>query len=194
MPVVINPASEVGKELRKWEQHHTVYALDENYESKPGNPYQYREYPKMLYKASRRSNGQAACQLAAPPLNQFGGPSAVDEWNREVLAVEAFNVANRKTVSDDQAERIAVGQGWSLSQQAAIAQYEQNQIDIGNAAAEVAASVAKMSAKAQVEYAAAEEQTIEHVTDVKPQRRHKKRGRPRKPIAVSGAREHGTEE
>jgi hypothetical protein len=168
--------------------------MDVNYESKPGNPYQYREYPKMLYRAARRPNGQAACQLAPPPLNAFTGASAVDEWQREMLAVESFNIANRKTVTDDQAERIAVGQGWCLSQQAALDQYEQNQIAIGNAAAEVAASVTKMSAKAQAEHAAAEETTIEHVTDIKPQRRHKKRGRPRKPIAVSGSREHGSED
>lgn len=197
MPIVINPASEVGKELRKWEQHHTVYALDENYESKPGNPYTFREYPKMLYQAARRPNGQAACQLAPPPLNAFSGPQAVDEWNRETLAIESFNVAHRKVVGDEAAERIAVGQGWCLTQQAALDRYEQEQIAIGNAAAEVAAKVKTMSPKAQAEYAAAEETTIEHVTDIKPAKKshYKKRGRPfKKVVAVSGDREHGSED
>jgi len=196
MPVVVNPASELGKELRKWEQHHTVYSIDENYESKPGNPYQFREFPKMLYRASRRPNGQAACQLAPPPLNLFSGASAVDEWQREMLAVEAFNVANRKIVNDEAAERIAIGQGWCDSQTKAIDQYEQEQLAIGNAAAEAAAAVKRMSPSAQAEYAAAEEQTIEHVTDIKPVKRRatKKRKHRRSVVAVSGDREHGSED
>lgn len=196
MPVVINPASEIGKELRKWEQHHTAHSIDENYESRPGNPYVFREYPKMLYKAMKRSSGQVACQLPPPPLHLFSGPNATDEWQREMVAVETFNNACRKVVQDEAQERLASGQGWSTSQQGAIDRFEQDERAIGNAAAEAAHAVRRMSASAQAEYADAERQTIEHVTDVKPAKRrgHKRRGRPRKAvIAVSGDREHDEE-
>jgi len=192
MPVVINPVSEVGKELRKWEQHHTAYSIDENYESKPGNPYQYREFPKMLYRALKRSNGQAGCQLSPPPLALFSGPSATDEWQRAMLEVETFNASTRKIVPDEAQERLAIGQGWCLSQQAALDQFEANERALGNAAAEAAHAVKRMSPAAQEEYAAAEQLTDAHVTDVRPaKRRGRKRGRPRKAIvAVSGGREH----
>jgi len=159
--LVINPHSALGKELRKWEQHRTELVPRG---TNPGNPYVYREYPKMLYRAQRLPNGQSGCLAQHPDPYQF---ERADQFERAVLMVESFNRSCTRVVSDESQERIAIGQGWALDPKAAMAVYEQEQQAIGNAAAEAAYAAQGMTSKAREELKAADASTHQHVTDVK---------------------------
>jgi hypothetical protein len=156
--IVINPASELGKELRKWEQHPGPYGRN------PGNPYTFREFPKMLYKAQRQINGQFACMLPAPHPYGFERPEG---FNQALLAVESFNRSCYRIVGDASEEAIAKGQGWALSPTLAMSVYEAEQRAIGDAAAEAAFQVQRMTENARTEFAAANASTHQHVTDLK---------------------------
>lgn len=158
--MVINPHSALGKELRKWEQHRTELVPRGTH---PGNPYVFREYPKMLYRAQRKPNGQFACILPMPDPYAYDKP---DLYQRDVLMVESFNRSCSCIVADDSAERLKRGQGWALDPGAAVAQHEAEEQAIGNAAAEAAATAKRMSEKARAELAAADASTHQHVTDV----------------------------
>jgi hypothetical protein len=177
MPVVINPASEYAKEIRKHEQHPTRFALDEDGNMRPGNPYVFRPYPRMLYKAQRQPNGQPACLMPQPDSFAF---EKMDQYERAILQVETFNKACQTIVPSEEAERVAQGQGWSLTPQAALERYEQEQQAHAQAAAEAAHAAQRMSEKARAELAAADAATHEHVTDVV-----KTRGRKRGARAVA---------
>ena len=163
--LVINPHSALGKELRKWEQHRTELVPRG---TNPGNPYVYREYPKMLYRAQRLPNGQSGCLAQHPDPYQF---ERADQFERAVLMVESFNRSCTRVVSDESQERIAIGQGWAVDPKAAMAVYEQEQQAIGNAAAEAAYAAQGMTSKARDELKAADASTHQHVTDVKGNKR-----------------------
>lgn len=174
--MVINPHSTLGKELRKWEQHYSELTPRG---TQPGNPYVYRAYPKMLYRAQTYARtGQPSCLVAMPDPYIFDRP---DMYEREVLAVESFNRSCQRIVHDESEERIAKGQGWADGPTEALDLFERQQQDIGRAAAEAAFHAKRMTDKAQREFAAAGEETHEHVVDVQ----GKKRGR--KPKAVTGS-------
>src|SRR6185437_10122022 len=104
-----------GKELRKWEQHPGPYGRT------PGNPYVYRPYPKMLYKAQPQVNGQVACLLPAPHPYGFEKP---EQYNQAMLAVESFNRSCTRIVRDESEEAIAKGQGWANDPRAALERHE----------------------------------------------------------------------
>jgi len=50
MGVVFTQESNYAKEMRKWEAHHTQFGA-------PQRPYEFREFPRMLYKADRDAKG-----------------------------------------------------------------------------------------------------------------------------------------
>lgn len=175
MGVLITSESEWGKELAKWEQFPNKPYIGE---AGPGNPYVYREYPRMLYRAQRMPNGKVSCGEAPPHPHYFADPQAYD---RELGMIESFNRSCYRLAKDESEEAVLKGQGWCRSQQEALAAFEREQQAIGNAAAEAAYAVARMSDKAQAEHAAAEASTEHHVVDVVPAR---KRGRPVKGIVA----------
>lgn len=176
--IVINPHSALGKELRKWEQHRTELVPRG---SNPGNPYVFRPYPRMLYRAQALPNGKTACMMPQPSPYEYQSAS---EYERACLLKESFDRLCQRIVPDEGAERIAVGQGWSLTAPDALARAEQEARAIGQAAAEAAYAASRMSDKAKAELSAADQTTHEHVTDVvgiKKGRRGRKRV-----IAASG--------
>lgn len=146
MPVVINPESELGKEMAKWEK-----------------PYQYRPFPKMLYRAQKRSNGKVMCMAPAP--SPFGWRDA-NEYNAAINEAESFTASCQRIVHDESEMRIAKGQGWCEGPDAAIAQFEREEQALGNAAAETAFAVQGMTDKAKRELREVDGLTHEHVTDV----------------------------
>jgi hypothetical protein len=185
MPVVISPASELGKELRKWEQHHTRYAIDEEGSSVPGNPYAYRHYPMMLYKARKLPNGQTKCLVPPPQAYEF---EKMDQYERAVLFAESFNASCQLTVKSETDHAKALNEGWRASPSEALAHADGLEQDIARAAAEAAHSAQRMSAKAQAEFEAAGAETHKHVVDLVGA---KKRGRPAKTKPVAQAPEIG---
>jgi hypothetical protein len=175
--VVINPHSAYGKELRKWEQHRTDLVPRG---TNPGNPYVFRPYPKMLYKAQRQLGGQYVCMPPAPHPYDFAKP---EEHQQAILAWESFNRSCTRIVKDESEERLAKGQGWAESPVLALERHEQDERAIGQAAAEAAFTARRMTEKSQAELVEAESSTYQHVTDVTgtPKAR---RGRPPKALAT----------
>lgn len=184
--IIINPHSEMGKELRKWEQHRTDLVPRG---TNPGNPYVYRPYPKMLYRAQKNHMGKVLCMDAAPHPYAFERP---EQFERAMLAFEAFNKSCQKIVDDESQELLAKGQGWAESPQAALEAFETQEQAVGNAAAEVLAAARGMSANARGELATVERQTHEHVVDVKAKRKYTRKSKA-KPVPVSGDGEVSTE-
>jgi hypothetical protein len=84
-----------------------------------------------------------------------------------LLAVESFNRSCYRIVGDASEEAIAKGQGWALSPTLAMSVYEAEQRAIGDAAAEAAFQVQRMTENARTEFAAANASTHQHVTDLK---------------------------
>lgn len=171
MGVVINPESELGKELQRWEQF--PVRLPDGSTAPAGNPYVYRPYPKMLYKAQIFRGGKASC--FAPAVSPFGWTDP-NQYQQALLEADAFNAACQKTVPDAGAHGIAKGQGWCESPEEAMAHYTAEQDALGRAAAEAAYSAQRMGEKARAEFEAASDASDVHVTDVTPA----KRGRPAK--------------
>lgn len=157
--IQINPHSAWGKELVKWEQHQTYFV---GRGQRPGNPYTYREYPKMLYKA-HAVNGKYRCLEPAPDVASF---DTMDKYQRAINQWETFQKSCQRIVKDASEEAIANGQGWALSAQAALDVAERAERAVEDAAAEAAYAVRGMSAKAQAEYKDADESTDRHVADV----------------------------
>jgi hypothetical protein len=176
--IVISPSSELGRELRKWEQHHTIYSIDENGESRPGNSYVFRPYPRMLYKAFER-NGQMKCLDSLPEPTILW---TAEQYNQACLLTETFNAKCTRTVGSEDEQHKAEAEGWRLTPQDALAYAESLQQDIAQAAAEAAYSAQRMSDAAQAELKQAEAETHRHVVDVKPPR--KKPGRKPKGVVV----------
>jgi hypothetical protein len=170
--IVWNPASSYVKEMRKWEQFHSEWTV----KSKPGNPYVYRAYPKMLYKAQRQPNGQYACMPPAPHPYAYEKP---EQLQQAIVAWESFSRTCWRTVNDESQERLAKGQGWAEDPTAAMELHEKEQQAIGNAAAEAAYAARSMSEKARAELTSVEAATHQHVTDVT----GPKRGRPKAVVA-----------
>ena len=115
--IAIGPGTEYAKEITRWEAHHTQYGP-------PGRPYVFREYPAMLYKASRdaqgrlsfesREVGDASERERAERVGfVFGGQAvALERLERqefeiaELAANRAYN--DRKLSPEAQAEAEAV--------------------------------------------------------------------------------------
>lgn len=169
MGVVHRPATAYGQELRKWEQHHTQYSIDADGNSDPGNPYRFRQYPRMLYRARQWKNGQML--LFAPPPSRYDYPTD-QHWDLALQEVEVFNTSCQRTVMNESEELIAKGQGWCTSQQDALEQAKAEAWDIAQHAAEAAYQAERMSEKARLEFNQAQDDAgIDHVPDPAPPKR-----------------------
>lgn len=160
--VVVNPHSPLGKELARWEQHHT-HLIGRG--QTPGNAYVYRPYPRMLFKAVKKQNGRVVCMEGEPPVHLFKEHA---EYQRAYSEWQVLDQQCSKVVNSEEEERLAKGQGWCTSQQEAITRFEQEEQALSRAAAEANFAAAKMSTKAQAEKKALDNSTHEHVLDVTP--------------------------
>lgn len=170
MPRVVTPDSDEGKELIKWEQHPqhwngTTY--------QPGNPYVFRPYPRMVYRATTKENGKVVCMEAPPQPDAYEKPH---EFDRAQRLHDQLQKACYQIVADEGAHLVAKGQGWCDSIPDALAAYEARQVAIGDATAARNFTDQRMSGRAREEARQADEATHEHVPDVpapklKPKRR-----------------------
>jgi len=145
MPVVINPDSELGRELAKWDA-----------------PSPWAAYPKMLYRAGEM-NGKRLCM--APPPSPFGWRDQA-EYQAAINQAESFTASCQRIVRDESEHRMAKGQGWCESPGEAMEQAEREARALGDAAAEANYAARRMSDKAQRELDEVNELTHEHVADV----------------------------
>lgn len=167
--VVINPHSDLGKELRKWEQHQTELVPRG---TRPGNPYVYRPFPKMVYKAVKTPTGKVVCMPALPQTTGFRDHN---EYLMAYAEVESLQRQCFKTVDSDDALRVSQGQGWCDSPADAIAQFEKEERAAGDAAAEAAFLAKRMTEQARAEFDKAQGDTMHHVSDVVADKKKKAR-------------------
>ena len=173
----ISTASEMGKELLKFEQA--------GYNPK-NNP-----YPTTLFKALKREDGVVKCMDSMP--SPYGWINDA-QYAKEVTRVESFNRQCQREVPSLEAEKAAYAEGWRDTPNGAMEAHEKLERWIGDEAAKRAHQDRSMSERAQKEIAVAEAATPEHVAEVavsKPGPKlesltvasafvGKKRGRPRK--------------
>lgn len=161
MPVLVNPESELGKELAKWDTPRNQIVPHTNPPVYGMKPVGYERYPAMLYKAFKRENGKHMCLEPVPAEYLF---QKADEYARAVNAAEAFNRSCMRTVHSEGEERQAANEGWRKSPKDAIDHLEACEKAIADAAAEAAAAATRMTPKAQAERKAREAATADHVT------------------------------
>ncbi len=168
MGVVINPESDLAKEMCKHEMLPSKYTGDAG----PGNPWKGSAarrgepgypYPRMLYKAQKK-NGRIQCRDVAPHPMDYGDQNS---FERASLAVATFNAQCEKIVQSEAEYENARSQGWRDTAPEAETYLAQLDQDIANAAAETAFHAKGMSAKAKAELAEADASTDKHVTDVR---------------------------
>jgi len=108
--IVIVPGSNYAKEMEKYEQFPSKYGQS------PGNPYKYRPYPKMLYRAEHW-NGVVACMAAPPDPIEFRDGR---EFERIEEASKRFTERCQRIVNDEAEHARATEDGWCESPDEAV--------------------------------------------------------------------------
>lgn len=167
--IVVNAASAYAKEMAKWEQFPSKFTGSKG----PGNPYQYRPFPKMLYQAKHR--GAKVVCMAEPP-HPMAFPNASEHARAEQEA-DAFNQSCQRIVNNEAEMAKAFESGWRESIEDAVAFVKERDRSISTAAAERNYQDRNMSDAAKREIAEAEAAADgQHLPEVPV----KRRGRPRK--------------
>ena len=138
-------------------------------------------YIKELAKWEHRDTEVHGTIVRAVPVAEGGKKGALfEEFPKMLYRAESADGGPRidatKVVRSEAEESIACGQGWSVTQEQAIARVHEAHRERAKLAAERAATERWMSPKAQAEAAAVDEATIEHVpsipeTPIKPKRK-----------------------
>lgn len=175
MGIVISDESEYGKELKKWDTPKRQGGMNAN---------GYEEYPRMLFQARDEGNGKAEVHRMPPPRWAFpAGVTGDAEWNQACLQAEDFTKRCQVIVRSDMEKANYLSRGWALTQDDALAVYEQQQETLAIAAAERLYSDQRLSTKARREADAVDRATDKHLGDLPVPR--KKRGRkPKAPMVV----------
>lgn len=143
---------------------------------KPGNPYEYREYPLMMYRASKMPNGQYACGMDFPFNFGFRDDK---EYERAVEQALAFTKSCQREVKNEHERSTARSQGWRDSAPEALEYQESLRKLVGDEAAAANFRDKNMSEKALAEKAKLEAATFGHLAEI-PEQPRAKRGRPKK--------------
>ena len=154
--IVIVPGSAHARAMQKHEQWPSRYG------DNPGNPYVFRPYPTMMYKA-QKWDGKWRIDAQA-------GPSYMYKTEREhemaLLEAERFCTSCQRIVKTEREHTMAMEDGYRDSPQEAVEHMEGFDRDISNAAAERHAQDATMSPAAQAEALEADRATEDHLPEV----------------------------
>lgn len=169
--VVISPASAMGKEMAKYEQFPQPWA------PRPGNPYAYREYPMMVYRAQRHPRtGQVTCLIGEPMIHNYREKGEYDQAVREA---QFFNRSATLIVRDEVEFSRAMEGGWRTSPDEAVEFAMSRERQAGDAAAERNWRDRNMSDAAKAEVAVVETAAgARHLPEIP--EAPKRRGRPPK--------------
>lgn len=171
MAVLLNPESPFVKEMAKWEQFPSEYTIGGN---RPGNPYTFRPYPRMMFMARQTPSGK--WDTALQPPAQFGFRD-VNEWDRACMEAQKFTESCQRVVNDETEHKRAKDEGWRDTPTDALDFRNALEKAVGDAAAERNFRDRNMSEKAKEEVAQVEAETFGHLAEIP---EAKKRGRPRK--------------
>ena len=168
--IVIVPGSNYANEMMKFEQFPSKYG------DNPGNPYKYKPFPKMLYRA-QLWNGAARCMAVPPDPSEFADPR---EYERTIDKARKFTEECQFIVKNEAEYQRARENGWCEGPLEAVEHLRAREAGKSTAAAERIYADRNMSEPAKREVATAVAEAGEHVAEiaVKPVRRRP--GRPRK--------------
>jgi hypothetical protein len=107
------PGSRALQELAKFEQFHSEWTAGTK---GPGNPYVYRPYPKMLYRAEAY-NGKNVCMATPPDPYTF---KTAPEYARAEESAKRFTEKCQRIVQDEVEHQKAAESGWRESPQEAV--------------------------------------------------------------------------
>lgn len=171
--LVVVPGSNYAKERAKFEQFPNPFGP-------PGNPYVYREFPRMLYRAEVYQ-GRIACGATVADAGEFSNPN---EYNRQEESARRFTERCQRIVNDEREMQMAMENGWRKTQAEAVAYLEARQRSQGQAAAERNYQDRNLSDAAKAEAAAAQmthfQETGQHLEAVPEAPVKRRPGRPRK--------------
>lgn len=169
--ITIVPGSNYAREMEKFEQFASKYGQS------PGNPYKYRPYPKMLYRA-QVWQGRIACMASASDPLAFPNPA---DYQRADEQARRFTEECQRVVKDEREYQAALENGYRETPAEAVEYLEARQRAQGQAAAERNYADRNMSEAAKAEAAEAVQEAFsergEHLAAV-PEK--KRRGRPPK--------------
>jgi hypothetical protein len=171
--ILIVPGSNYAKEMQKFEQFPSKYGPN------PGNPYVYRPFPKMVYRA-QIWQGKPLCMATPPDPMAFPNPA---DMQRVEEAARRFNENCQRIVMDEHELQVALEGGYREDPNEAVKYLEARQRAEANAAAErnyedrLMSERARAEAKAEVRRAFEEEGR--HAGEV-PEKPRARRGRPPK--------------
>jgi hypothetical protein len=157
--------------MAKWEQRPSEYTLGG---LKPGRPFKFEAYPRMMYQARQANNGKWLVSMEMP--SRFGFPDD-NSWDRACLEATRFSEACQRIVNDEAEHKRARDEGWRDNPKEAMEFREALEKAVGDAAAERNFRDRNMSEKAKEESAAAEAEHFGHLPEIPEKPR---RGRPRK--------------
>ena len=167
--IIANPQSPYLQEMAKWEQRPTEWTLGG---LKPGRPYVFEAYPKMLYMARQTPSGKWSTQLEQP--SQFGFHD-MNEWDRACQHAGRFTESCQRTVRDETEHKRAREEGWRDNPAEAMEFRNALEAAIGEAAAERNFKDRSMSEKAKAESAKAEAEHFGHLPEVPEAKRRGRR-------------------
>lgn len=141
-------------------------------------------YVKEMAKWESRPVFVNGSYIEPVPFAQGGrGGAPHDEYPKMLYQADSFDggprISGYKIVRSEDEQSVAVGQGWCVTQEQAIAAVGERHLLLAKLAAERAATERWMSDKARAEAQAVDESTIEHVAVI-PETPIKRRGRPAK--------------
>lgn len=166
--IAVVPGSNYQQEMARFEQFpHDKWAF-----GSPGNPYTYRAFPKMLYRAERYE-GNIACMAAEPDAYLFRDPR---DYERAQIAARKFTERCQLVVNDEREMQKAMENGWRESPGEAVDALKAREAARSEAAAVRNYEDRNMSEGAKREIREALEGADEHVAEIP----EKRRGRPRK--------------
>lgn len=139
-------------------------------------------YVKELAKWEQRPVFVNGSYIQPIPFAEGGrGDAPRTEYPKMLYQADSFDggprISGVTTVADEAAEHVACGQGWCVTQEAAIAGVAARHREFARLAAERAHTERWMSEAARAEAQAKDEATMEHLPSI-PETPIKKRGRP----------------
>jgi len=113
--IALVPGSAYLRELAQFEQFHSRFTA--GVDAGPGNPYSYRPFPKMVYRAEHH-NGKVCCMAAPPDPNEYRDGR---EYERAAALADRFTEKCQRIVQDQTEYSRAMEDGWREGPAEAIA-------------------------------------------------------------------------
>ncbi len=160
-----------ARELAKFEQFPSDITVLAG--KPPGNPWKFRPYPRMLYRAQRHPiNGKWALFMDMP--KRYDYPTE-NQWEMASEQARQFAAGCQRTVESEREHKAAREEGWRDSAKEALESKEQERIAAGDEAAARNFRDKGMSEKALAEVAEAEAAHFGHLPEIPEKPRRKRR-------------------